>query len=168
MTVKPPDKKHPENELVFAYGSNMDMLQMKKRCRSSKLEPFVARLEGWKLCFPRRSEKRNGGVGSIVRDRKEVVWGLVFRITPKDLESLDGYEGVSAGAYRRERLGVTARNGKKCAAWTYLAVPQETPPNNYAPSKEYLALFIRGARYFKLPSAYIQELKRIETARRNR
>lgn len=166
--MKHPDKTHPENELVFAYGSNMDIAQMKKRCPYSELQPFVARLEGGKLCFPRHSEERNGGVGSIVRDRKEAVWGVVYRITPKDLERLDGYEGVSAGAYRRERIAVTAKNGKKCAVWTYLAVPLDIPPKNYAPSKEYLALFIRGAHYFKLPSAYIQRLQEIETARRDR
>jgi hypothetical protein len=141
---------------------------MKKRCRHSSLQPIVARLDGWKPCFPRFSKKRNGGVGSIVRDRREAVWGVVYRITPKDLESLDGYEGVPAGAYRRERIVVTAKNGRKCTVWTYFAIPRDTPAKNYAPSKEYLALFICGAHYFKLPSAYIQKLRALETARRDK
>lgn len=140
---------------------------MKERCPDSRLQPFVARLKGWRLCFPRYSEKRNGGVSSIVRDHQAVVWGVVYRITPRDLESLDQYEGLPT-AYRRERIVVTARNGKRSGVWAYLAVPLESPPRNYAPSEEYLALYIRGAHHFNFPSTYIKKLKKIETAKRNR
>ena len=51
--------------LIFAYGSNMDLAQMKERCPNSDLQSFIAEARSWKLCFPRYSENRNGGVGSI-------------------------------------------------------------------------------------------------------
>jgi len=111
----------PETELVFAYGSNMDIAQMKKRCpdSSNSLEPFVARAEGWKLCFPRCSEKREGGAGSIIRAPGEIVWGVVYRITgPGDLRKLDKSEGVFADAYHRERLSVIGKNDKEYETWT--------------------------------------------------
>ena len=56
-----------QSEFVFAYGSNMDPAQMRERCSGSDLSWFVARAEGWKLIFPRWSDKRLGGVGSITK-----------------------------------------------------------------------------------------------------
>src|SRR5690242_6364360 len=83
-----------KSELVFAYGSNMDPAQMRERCPESDLSWFVAEAEGWRLCFPRKSTKRKGGVGSIAREEGASVWGVVFAISERDLSRLDEYEGV--------------------------------------------------------------------------
>ena len=55
-------------EFVFTYGANMDLGQMGERCPNSKdlFQPFVARADGWRLWFPRSSERRQGGVGSMM------------------------------------------------------------------------------------------------------
>ncbi len=84
------------DELDFAYGSNMDLVQMRERCPGSLLSPVVAEARGWKLCFPRRSDGRKGGIGSITEDKSASVWGVVFSVTQQDLERLDRFEGVSS------------------------------------------------------------------------
>jgi cation transport regulator ChaC len=153
-------------ELVFAYGSNMDAEQMKRRCPDSKDElcPLVAKAEGWKLCFPRYSERRRGGVGSIIRAPGETVWGVVYRIVShEDLVSLDRAEGIFTNAYHREWLTVKGGNGQELKTWTYFAVPQDDPPKDYPPSPDYLELYIRGAEQFDVDVAYIDKLRKIAT-----
>ena|SRR5271163_3012903 len=119
------------SEPVFGYGSNMDLDQMKKRCPNSDLCPFIAEARGWQLCFPRTSSTRRGGVGSIVREPGESAWGVVFLMTPADLKSLDGYEGVFRDAYHREKLEVFTADTKSHIVWTYFAVPQDSPAKRY-------------------------------------
>ena len=152
-------------ELVFGYGSNMDLKQMEERCPNSKLQPFIAEARGWRLCFPRKSDKRRGGVGSIVRDPGESVWGVVFHVAQGDLPSLDRREGVFLEAYHREKLEVFGVDGKPQMVSTYFAVPQDNPPKHYLPHQDYIALYLRGADKFHLPSAYQDKLKRIETSK---
>ncbi len=156
-------------EFVFAYGSSMSLPQMKERCPNSKdkLQPFVAKADGWKLCFPRHSDRREGGLGSIVPANGEAVWGVVFGLTLEDLASLDRSEGVPS-AYRRDRLLVTWGNHLQQDVWAYFAIPQDKPPKHYVPHQDYLALYIRGAESFKLPAEYIDKLKKIETAKRRK
>jgi gamma-glutamylcyclotransferase (GGCT)/AIG2-like uncharacterized protein YtfP len=157
-------------EFIFAYGSNMDLAQMSERCPNSKelFHPFVARADGWKLWFPRYSERRQGGVGSLFFAPTEAVWGVVFGLTLEDLARLDRSEGVSSGAYRRARLPITWGRDLKQEVWTYLALPQDEPPKRYSPHEDYLAQYIRGAEYFKLPAEYIDKLKTIETRKRSK
>lgn len=153
-------------ELVFAYGSNMDIAQMRERCPDSRnvLQPLVAKAEGWKLCFPRYSDKRKGGVGSIIRAPRETVWGVIYRITThRDLASLDKSEGVLKNAYHRERLTVVSEDGNEFDTWTYFAVPQDAPMRHYQPNADYLAAYIRGAEHFNIDKAYIDKLRKIET-----
>src|ERR1700738_2786008 len=156
-----------ECQLVFAYGSNMDIAQMRERCPDSKdrFEPVVAKAEGWKLCFPRYSDNRKGGVGSIIRDPGDVVWGIVYQIvTSRDLKRLDRREGIFTNAYHREHLVVKTREGKELETWIYFAVPQDTPPRHYAPAKDYLALYICGAEQFNIDVAYVERLRKISTS----
>jgi hypothetical protein len=124
--------------------------------------------EGWKLWFSRHSERRQGGVGSIISAPDEAVWGVVFGLTAQDLERLDRSEGVSAGVYRRARLSVMWGRDLKQEVWTYIAIPQDEPPRRYAPHEDYLAQYIRGAESFKFPAEYIDKLKRIETRKRQK
>src|SRR6516165_8294753 len=82
-----------KSELVFAYGSNMDPAQMRERCPESDLWWFIAEARDWKLYFPRKSNQRRGGVGSITKQVGSSVWGVVFAVSEHDLARLDRYEG---------------------------------------------------------------------------
>jgi gamma-glutamylcyclotransferase len=146
-----------KSELVFVYGSNMDPAQMRERCPESDLSWFIAEARGWKLCFPRTSPKRKGGVGSIVREPGQSVWGVVFAVTDRDLVRLDSYEGVPKGAYTREPIEVFDQQDRKVQVLTYIAVPQQGGP--FTPHKDYIDLYVRGAKYFGLPEAHVRTLE---------
>jgi cation transport regulator ChaC len=152
------------SELVFAYGSNMDPAQMRERCPESDLAWFVGEARGWRLCFPRESEKRRGGVGSIVRSENDSVWGVIFAVTKRDLTRLDSYEGVPSGAYKRDYIDIVNSQGKNVSAWTYFAVPDRN--QEFTPHKDYIMLYIRGAEYFGLPAGYIEKLRTIKNSGR--
>jgi cation transport regulator ChaC len=145
------------NFLIFAYGSNMDLQQMKERAPNSELAPFIAEARGWKLCFPRESKKREGGVGSIERKEGSSVWGVVFSVTEGDLESLDSHEGVPRGRYTRGPIEVY--NGQVVLTQTYFAVRERE--QDFMPHRDYIDLYIRGAKHFGLPAHYIRFLERI-------
>lgn len=148
------------SELVFAYGSNMDPAQVKERCPESDLAWFIAEARGWRLHFPRKSERRKGGVGSIVKCDGASVWGVVFTVSERDLPLLDKYEGVPSGKYRRDFIEVINLYNNHLTIWTYFAVPG-TPEREFEPHPDYITLYIRGAEYFGLPVSYIEGLKRI-------
>jgi cation transport regulator ChaC len=147
------------NDLIFAYGSNMDLVQMRERCPNSPLSPVVAEARGWKLCFPRRSDRRKGGVGSVMQDKSASVWGVVFVVTQQDLERLDGFEGIPTGAYKREPINVFDRHGTAMKVWVYKAMPQES--GDFKPHRDYIALYVRGATHFDLPPEYVKSLEEL-------
>ncbi|HVP39071.1 MAG TPA: gamma-glutamylcyclotransferase family protein [Candidatus Saccharimonadales bacterium] len=154
--------------LYFAYGSNLDWAQMQRRCPDAQFR-CVAKLPDHRLIFPRTSDRwQGGGVASVTPDSGQVVWGVVYEITPADLDSLDGFEGCQPGAsdnnYNRETIRVydRGRMKKPLDVQVYRAVPQG---QHFAPSAAYMKALLDGADHWKLPELYIEDLKRIETAR---
>lgn len=148
-----------ENEMVFGYGSNMDLTQMQQRCPDSELTPFIAEARKWRLYFPRHSKKRRGGVGSITADANSSVWGVVFSVCSKDLKRLDSYEGVNSGSYKRERIDVHDKHGTTFNVWAYFAIPNGK--REFTPHQEYIDLYVRGAEYFGLPEPYVNSLREL-------
>jgi gamma-glutamylcyclotransferase len=151
-----------QSELVFVYGSNMEPSQMRERCPESDLAWFIAQVQDRALWFPRKSTRRKGGVGSLRSSEGDVVWGVIFSVSVRDLERLNRFEGVP-NSYERDRIEVTAQDGSPHKVWTYTAVPADTPPKDYTPHKDYIELYILGAEYFGLPAAYTEKLRKIKT-----
>ncbi len=154
--------------LYFAYGSNMQFDQMRERCPSVRFV-CATRLADYRLAFTRFSKNRQCGAADIVPRIGAEVWGAVFQIDETDIGGLDKSEGYRPGrprienAYERSEIHVD-RDGdvqKPFAVWTYKVVTQLDP--NPKPSQTYKQLILDGARMWRLPSAYIQQLEAIET-----
>jgi len=143
--------------LYFAYGSNMDPVQMSERCPGGAALG-AARLDGWRLTFTRDSPAWGGGVGHIERAPEDVVWGVLWDLTTEHLNALDEYEGVELGAYVRDRCSV-AFEGRDVETDVYIAVPRGFKK----PSHKYLSAMIRGAEAHALPPDYIERLRAITT-----
>lgn len=152
--------------LYFAYGSNMNWAQMKKRCPSASFFG-VAVLPDHRLAFTRKSVKLNCGVADAVREVGPKVWGVVYEVADMDLGGLDKSEGYRPGrdknAYeRRECMVFMDGDGyKPLTVHTYFASPEENPP---FPSHGYKNTIVAGARYWHLPDDYIALLEAIEVA----
>lgn len=127
-----------EKRLYFAYGSNLDHEGMARRCPDSA--PLGhATLEGWQLTFQ--------GVADIRRRRGARTHGALWRISGRDLERLDTYEGYPS-LYGREKLPILSGEGE-LAAVTYLMRDED----HYLglPSSGYLATIRRGYEQWELP-----------------
>ncbi len=153
--------------LYFAYGSNLDCRQMRDRCRSSRFIS-IARLEGHRLAFSRKSINRKCGVADVVEASRESVWGVVYEIADGDVARLDIDEGFRAGratnSYERvfkEVVLVDFGGGRAVRVETYVAKPQPQPP---LPNRAYMEQVISGARFWNLPAQYIERLERVEVA----
>jgi cation transport regulator ChaC len=154
--------------LYFAYGSNMNWDQMRDRCPSTRFDSIV-RADGYQLAFTRFSKNRQCGVADIVANAGSRVWGVVFEIPDDEVNVLDQSEGYSPGrareknAYERRQLNVFRQvsNASPITVWTYVVVNKlKSSPK---PSAEYKATILAGARHWKLPADYVEELERIET-----
>ena len=72
--------------LYFAYGSNLNLFQMKRRCKDSVfLRKY--KLKGYKLNF--RSKYR---AADIEKSKNSIVPGALFEISKSDEKKLDVYE----------------------------------------------------------------------------
>jgi gamma-glutamylcyclotransferase len=147
--------------LYFAYGSNMNWQQMKKRCLSARFVS-IALLPEYKLAFTRESINRGCGVADVVREPGQKVWGVVYQLSHFDMEKLDLSEGYKIGrqknSYWRRECQVL-QNQRPLTVFTYFGEPQLVPPG---PNAEYKTLIVSGARYWNLPDDYIRDLETIE------
>ena len=84
--------------LYFAYGANMERAAMRRRCPgATALGP--ARLSGWRYAIAE-------GYGSVARAPGRRVFGVLWRLTPRDLAALNIFESLDSGLYRRAMLTV--------------------------------------------------------------
>jgi type I restriction enzyme M protein len=145
----------------FAYGSNLDPQQMRERCPRATTK-FIAEARGWKLCFPRSSERRGGGVASIEPGLSSV-WGVVYELSREDWKRLNRREGYdpsrepSHNSYNWQEISVHDYRGSEHRVGTYVATPALSNP----PAQAYLDLIVRGAKAHGLPEPYMTALKRI-------
>ena len=145
------------NKLYFAYGSNMDDSQMNVRCRDHEMVG-PARFDGHRFRINSR------GVATVVPDPGAVVHGLVWSISGSDEASLDVYEGVAKGLYRKGQVRVVLADGEVAEALVYIA-SDSTAGGSWG---EYLNRIIKAAKRHGLPPAYIKELERRKKKRKRR
>jgi gamma-glutamylcyclotransferase (GGCT)/AIG2-like uncharacterized protein YtfP len=123
----------------FAYGSNLNKLQMKQRCPDAKPR-FQAVLPNYKLIFTSWSREWKGGTVSIKPTRGEKVAGAVYEISERDLRRLDRYEDYPT-TYDHINVLVIKEDGTASNAITYIKRRQ---PDETKPSVEYLAVIRQG------------------------
>jgi hypothetical protein len=142
--------------LYFAYGSNLDVNQMKRRCPESKIK-VAGYLRGYRLNFTWYSPGWGGGVADVVVDTQKVVWGVAYELTIKDLELLDFYEGYPE-IYTRFQTSIETSMGTLNDVRVYSVVNKST---FILPAREYLEIIKRGADRFEFPDDYRLFLKGI-------
>lgn len=155
--------------LYFAYGSNLNPEQMKRRCPGHRVVGLAA-LRDHKLSFPLTSHDWGGGVASLAVAHGENAWGVVYDLTDEDLTALDTYEGFRGpgdqhNLYDREPVFVDLTRPddgsipRRVRALCYLARPSNPAP----PSRRYLDTILEGARFHRLPDEYVAALAKTAT-----
>lgn len=125
-----------KERLYIAYGSNLNLQQMKQRCPTAEVVGTSV-LRNWKLWF----RGANGGaVATVEREIGCEVPVLIWRIQPQNEQALDRYEGWPH-LYRKETLRVSV-NGRRVRAMIYIMNEAGHPYGT--PSMSYLCTIIEG------------------------
>ena len=130
-----------KEKLYFAYGSNMNLNQMAFRCPDAEVVESV-RLEGYRLAF--RTNGGGNGVATILPEEGSYVDGVLWRISERDEQHLDHYEGFPF-LYGKEPVTVTNQDGvrREIMAYTMNSPYKDKPA---MPSVSYLEGILNGCR----------------------
>ena len=129
--------------LYFAYGSNLNHFQIKRRCKDSKFLKKI-NLKNFKLTF--RSKYR---AADIEVKKNSLVPGGLFEISKSDEKKLDVYEDYPI-LYRKYYFFY---HGKKVMAYTMV---KKTPFK--FPTERYLNTVKRGYKDCKLDCKYLKKI----------
>jgi len=133
--------------LYFAYGANMDVEAMARRCPRSK--PLgVARLMRHRLAIMRE------GWLTATRDARGAVHGVLWDLALADVPALDRFEGLGDGLYMKAVQPVVAAGAPK-RALVYFG-------RNAGPGRAnaaYIREVIAAARHWRLPDEAVAALK---------
>lgn len=126
-------------DLYFAFGSNLAADQMAARCPGSSVF-LPGALAGYRLAFIGiRSKWGDGGTATIeaapeiiVHTPDNSVPGLLYRMTPGDVEALNGFENYPT-TYDHLLIEVAGEDGATYPAFTYQRAggPANPPPMKY-------------------------------------
>jgi gamma-glutamylcyclotransferase (GGCT)/AIG2-like uncharacterized protein YtfP len=134
--------------LYFAYGANMERRAMHARCpAAAALGP--ARLRGWRYVIA-------SGYGSVARAPGAELFGVLWRLTPRDLAALNIFESLDSGLYRRAALTVEL-DGRRTRALVYVGRRGGRP----RPMPGYQERVVAAACAWQLPESYIAALRRL-------
>ncbi len=128
--------------LYFAYGSNLNHFQMKRRCKDSKFLKKI-NLKDFRLTF--RSKYR---AADIEFKKKSLVPGALFEISRSDEKKLDVYEDYPV-LYRKYYFSYY---GKRVMTYTMVKKTQFTYPTD-----KYLNVIKRGYKDCKLEKKYLKK-----------
>ncbi len=123
---------------IFAFGSNLDYPQMRRRCPSTRVIG-PAGLKHHRLAFVGRSRSWGGAVATITDAPGKFTAGMVYSITVRDLQVLDACEGHPRYYIREYAKVQMLKTNKTSPVWLY-RLDQDFAP----PTPEYVAAIRRG------------------------
>jgi cation transport regulator ChaC len=146
----------------FAFGANMHDSAFRERRGMRPIEWRAGRVLGYRLRF--NLEGRPVGKAApanVAADPGAEVWGVLYRISRKDLLWLDYTEGVPGRRYRHLWIDAEDIGGNRVPCVTYIAEGKETDGR---PSLRYLTLLREGARAHGLPEHWLRFLEGVRHA----
>ena len=145
----------------FAYGSNMHRGIFYERRGMRPLAVRRAWLDDHRVCFDLPIGPGERGCANLAAEAGARTHGVLYLLTPEQLEHLDRTEGVPNGVYRRVAVEVVVEDGERVAAFTYRSSWSRA---GRKPSARYLGLLVDGAREAGLPADYLTFLESHELA----
>ncbi|WP_342361972.1 gamma-glutamylcyclotransferase family protein [Terrarubrum flagellatum] len=133
--------------LYFAYGANMDVDAMARRCPASKALG-VARLARHRLFITA------DGYASVQRSLRDAVIGIAWDLALADVRALDRFEGLDRGLYRKIFAPVILTRGRSARAMIYIG----SSSAQGAPLPGYVEAIIAAAESWKLPPPYLASI----------
>lgn len=116
--------------VYFAYGSNLSLEQIKRRCPEA-IPMIGVYLENYKLVYNKYAD--------IIPCQGERVYGAIYELSINDLKKLDEFEGYPH-LYEKIDLKVQDSNGIFYEAFAYVMVEK----GNELPEEDYLDIIKKG------------------------
>jgi cation transport regulator ChaC len=154
---------YPEDAVwYFAYGANMHDSAFRARRGMRPGEWRPGRITGYRLRFNLDGRpKGRAAPANISLDRESEVWGVLYRLSRRELIRLNASEGIPGWRYRPLWLAAEDIGGNPLSAVTYIADGRDRDGN---PSLRYVTLLREGARAHGLPAHWISFLEIVEHA----
>jgi hypothetical protein len=151
-----------DHRQIFAYGELALPDVMKDRCGAPH-SLGSARIDGFRQGYFGYSRKWDGAVDSVKKQEGSSVWGVLYALDFDDGGLLDEFLDArldGTGNHFHYPVVVTLENGETTDALMY--VMSEMGPDR-APSTEFMAKLVEGARAQKLPVEWIEKLEATES-----
>ena len=130
--------------LYFAYGSNMGQEQMNKTCSDHQYFGNGI-LKGFRWIISTR------GYANIIKSDGDEVHGVIYKLSASDELSVEEYEGIRCGSYRKEIKKVEIdKTIYRCLVYID---PNEAEGK---PKEEYINLINKGVADAELPQEYVE------------
>jgi hypothetical protein len=141
--------------LYAAYGSNMDPAQMLQRCPSSP-SAGTGWIPGWRLTFGAEDFGWDGALATLApaEGASPGVFVALYDLTEADEQTLDAWEGVDHGLYRKVRLRVHTL-ARDVVAYAYALDAFE----GGLPSARHLGAIADAAEAAGAPDDYLTDLR---------
>ncbi|MEN8196769.1 MAG: gamma-glutamylcyclotransferase family protein [Pseudomonadota bacterium] len=154
---------HPEEAAwYFAYGANMHDSAFRERRGMRPDEWRAGQITGYRLRFNLDGRpKGRAAPANLSLDEQAKVWGVLYRISRRELVRLNASEGVPGWRYRPLWLAAEDIGGNPLDAVTYIADGNDDDGN---PSLRYITLLREGARAHGLPEHWITFLECVDHA----
>jgi gamma-glutamylcyclotransferase (GGCT)/AIG2-like uncharacterized protein YtfP len=136
-----------------AYGSNMDLSQMERRCRGAEVYGQGS-LEGFRLSF-RGLSKHGGGVATLDASEDGEVPCVVYQVDEAHLAELDRYEGYPV-CYQRHVLPVRLESGYDVECIVYIKTGEPLA----LPRKSYLLKIVRAYNHLRFDRSGLNDAHR--------
>ena len=139
-------------KFYIAYGSNLDMDQMRRRCPTARpYYPYCSGwLNNWELIY--RGSK-SGNYATIRKAKGKYVPVGVWLITREDERALDKYEGYPV-FYQKYKLPVALQSGETIECIVYIMRPDAAVG---VPTERYVDTIYRGYGDFDLDYRYLMD-----------
>lgn len=146
----------------FAYGSNLNLSQMYKRCTSARLE-YQGYLPHYDMEFL-GSNRRGNGVMNIYPSEGKDIYGAIFSITKSDLKALDIYEGYPSLYIRKEiPIKIIGDDGDLTGELSCITYFMNKDMNKFKmcpPSEYYFLTILQGYKDCCLPNTnYMKHIR---------
>ncbi len=131
--------------LYFSYGSNISPRQMQQRCPGAERVGALVLPKG-RLVFRQ--------VADIIYDPNSTIAGAVWRITERHERTLDHYEGVASGVYKKKYIKLSIKGGpsEDCLYYKMTDKSGVAPP-----TLDYYHTILEGYEAFKLDKELLLE-----------
>ena len=154
LTPDEEEENMEEERLYLAYGSNLNIPQMRSRCPNARIVG-TAELPGWRLMY---KGSKSGNYLTIEQAEGHTVPVAVWAVSESDERSLDRYEGFPTFYYKKE-LTVTLRemgsgSSREVKAFVYI---MHEDRKLGLPAKEYVNRCTVGYEAFGFDTALLDE-----------